>query len=145
MDEVKNKDITVLKGIMYTMQKVRQLEERAAWEKDRMNNITSHLSFTPRGGGIPSGLDRAFAALSDLEEAHKDEVVRYTKALKRAESIINGIENEQMRTMVFMLYVEQLPLTEVRERLNMSRRLFDAARKAIETANDMESVVWRER
>ena len=145
MDEVKNKDIPVLKGIMYTMQKVRQLEERAAWEKDRMNNITSHLSFTPRGGGIPSGLDRAFAALSDLEEAHKDEVVRYTKALKRAESIINGIENEQMRTMVFMLYVEQLPLTEVRERLNMSRRLFDAARKAIETANDMESVVWRER
>ena len=143
MDEVKNKDIPVLKGIMYTMQKVRQLEERAAWEKDRMNNITSHLSFTPRGGGIPSGLDRAFAALSDLEEAHKDEVVRYTKALKRAESIINGIENEQMRTMVFMLYVEQLPLTEVRERLNMSRRLFDAARKAIETANDMESVVWR--
>lgn len=143
MDEIRNKDIDVLRQIMYTMQRVRILEERAAWEKDRMNNVTSHLSFTPRGGGIPSGLDRAFAALSDLEEQHKDEVVRYTKQLKRAESILNGIEREDMRTFVMMMYVEQLPITEVRERLNMSRRHFDSARKAIEDAENMESVVWK--
>lgn len=143
MDDIKNKDIRALQSIMVIMQKVRSLEERAKWEKDRMNNITSHLSFTSRGGSVPSGLDRAFAELSDLEEQHKDEVIRYTKELKRAENIINSIEYESMRIMVFMLYVEQLPLTEVRERLNMSRRNFDAARKAIESANNMESVVWR--
>lgn len=143
MGDIVNKDIDVLRKIMYTMQQVRSLEERANWEKDRMNNVTSHLSFSPRGGGIPSGLDRAFAALSELEDKHKSEAVRYTKELKHAESILNGIESLEMRTFVMMMYVEQLPITEVRERLNMSRRHFDSARKAVEEAENMRSVVWR--
>ena len=143
MGDIVNKDIDTLKHIMCTMQQVRSLEERAAWEKDRMNNITSHLSFTPRGGGVPSGLDRAFAAISDLEEQHKDEAIRYARELKRAEHILNSIENIEMRTFVVLMYVEQLPMTEVRERMNMSRRHFDAARKAVEDANNMGAVVWR--
>ena len=141
-EQCQNKDIPILRKIMWTMQQVRSLEERAMWEKDRMNNVTSHLSFTPRGGSIPSGLDRAFASLSELEEKHKNEVIRYTRELKRAEAILNGIENGEMRTFVMMMYVEQLPHTEVRERLNMSRRKFDNARKAVEEAQDMGCVSW---
>ena len=43
-----------------------------------------------------------------------------------------------------MLYVEDIPAREVRERLNMSRRRFDAAVEAIEQAEDMAHVRWRE-
>lgn len=33
MGDIVNKDIDVLRKIMYTMQQVRSLEERAGWEK----------------------------------------------------------------------------------------------------------------
>lgn len=81
--------------------------------------------------------------MSDLEDRHKEAALRYVRELKRVEAVLNGIENLTMRTFVMLMYVEQLPLTEVRHRLNMSRRHFDAARKAVEEADTMASVNWR--
>lgn len=69
---------------------------------------------------------------------------QYKRALKQAENIINGIASLRMRTLVMMLYVEDIPAREVRERLNMSRRRFDAAVEAMEQAEDMAHVRWRE-
>ena len=43
-----------------------------------------------------------------------------------------------------MLYVEELPAKEVRERLNMSRRRSDAAVEAIEQAENMQSIRWHD-
>ncbi len=141
--EVRNADIALLENVFAIMQEIRAIEERRAWQKERMTNISQHLSFTG-GGGEPRGLDSAYAALSDIEEEHHEKVRQYKRALKRAEGIINGIESLKMRTMVMMLYVEELPAKEVRERLNMSRRRFHAAVEAIEQAENMRSVRWHD-
>ena len=95
------------------------------------------ISFVHSSGG-------AYAALSGLEEEHSEKVRQYKRALKQAENIINGIASLRMRTLVMMLYVEDIPAREVRERLNMSRRRFHAAVEAIEQAEDMAHVRWRE-
>lgn len=142
MADVKNRDIELLKSILFIMQNVRALEERREWEKERANNVTQHLSFMPRGGGVPSGLDRVFAKLSELEDEHRDKVMTYARELKKAENILNDIQNENMRTFVMMMYVEQIPATEVRERLNMTRRKFLNAKNAVESAECMADVRW---
>lgn len=140
---IRNADIALLHDVFFIMQDIRALEERRAWQRERMSNISQHLSFTG-GGGEPKGLDSAYAALSGLEEEHSEKVRQYKRALKQAENIVNGIASLRMRTLVMMLYVEDIPAREVRERLNMSRRRFDAAVEAIEQAEDMAHVKWRE-
>ena len=66
---IRNADIALLRDVFFIMQDIRALEERRAWQRDRMSNISQHLSFTG-GGGEPKGLDSAYAALSGLEEEH---------------------------------------------------------------------------
>lgn len=50
-----------------------------------------------------------------------------------------------MREFVEMKYVNQRSSTEIRDKLNISRRNYDRAKKMIEEARDMESVKWVER
>lgn len=142
---IKNRDIPLLQRVIYVMQEVRALETRRLWLKDRMTNITQHLSGMPRSGGVPTGIDAAFAAVSELEEEHKERVKEFTRELKAAERIINCIPNRNMRTFVVMMYVENIPPNKVRSELNMTERGFRSARFAVEQAEDMASVKWRDR
>jgi hypothetical protein len=142
---IKNRDIPLLQRVIYVMQEVRALETRRLWLKDRMTNITHPLSGMPRSGGVPTGIDAAFAAVSELEEEHKERVKEFTRELKAAERIINGIPNRNMRTFVVMMYVENIPPNKVRSELNMTERGFRSARFACEQAGDMASVKWRDR
>ena len=57
--EVKNIDIPLMANILPIMQEVYGIEKRREWQKDRMFNITQHLSGMPGGGGTPKGLDSA--------------------------------------------------------------------------------------
>lgn len=141
---VANTDIIALSEVWYLMQDIVSLEKRREWQRERMNSMTQHLSGMP-GGGTPSGLDTAFAEVSELEERHRLLVKRYCKMLSRAEAIINGIENTNMQTFVRMMYLDNVPAREVRMRLNMTRRTFERARQAVEQAPDMASVKWSDR
>ena len=142
---IRNRDITILQRVIYVMQEIRALEARRLWQKDRMQNITQHLSGMPRGGSGPTGLDAAFAALDELEEEHKERVKEYARELKAAERIINEIPNRNMRIFVTMMYVENIPPGKVRSELNMTERGFRTARHVVEQAEDMASVRWRDR
>ncbi|NCU20719.1 hypothetical protein EOM89_08275 [Candidatus Falkowbacteria bacterium] len=142
---IKNKDIPILQRVICVMQEIRALEARRLWQKDRMSNISQHLSGMPRGGGGPTGLDAAFAALDELEEEHKERVKEYARELKAAERIINCIPSHTMRVFAVMMYVENIPASKVRGELNMTERGFRSARYAVEQAEDMASVKWRER
>lgn len=140
--EVNNVDIITLQRLFYAMQDVCTTEERCEWENDRMYSITQRLTRTGGGGGAPSGLDAGLAAIEEAEAKHRTRLMEYKKELSRAERILGGIRNPNMRTFVMLMYVFMLPGEEVRKRLNMTEYGFKRARKLIEQAHDMASAEW---
>lgn len=142
---IKNRDIPLLARVLYIMQDVCSLERRCEWQCERLFHITQNLSGMPGGKGMPTGFDTAFAAIDGINEEHREQIAAYMRELKAAEKIINSIPSRTMRTLVTMLYVENIPAATVQRELNMTRRGFENARNAIEQAENMASVVWRER
>lgn len=142
---IKNRDIPILSRVIYAMQDARIIERRIDWQEDQLGNITVNMSGMPRGSGPASGFDATYAALDYLCEQHKEQLSMYMRELKEAEKIINSIENPKMRTFVVMMYVEELPKAVVRRELNMTEYAFNKAKHAIEQAESMSAVVWRER
>jgi len=142
---IKNRDIPLLSRVLYVMQDVCSLETRQEWQRERMYNITQKITGMPGAKGQPNGFDAAYAALDELCDEQRGRIAAYMRELKTAEKIINSIESRTMRTFVVMMYVDEIPSTVIQKELNMTRRGFENARNAIEQAEDMASVVWRER
>lgn len=142
---VKNKDIPLLARVLGIMQDVVSIENRIEWQRERMYSITSHMNGMPGGKGVPTGLDAALAVIDGLEGTYQEKVRSYMRELRNAEKILNAIPSESMRTFVTMVYVDDLPQEFVKKELNLSRRSFERARAAIENAESMAQVVWRER
>lgn len=141
---IMNRDIPKLQKVVSLMQDIRALEERRMWQRERMLNITQHLSGMP-GSGEPRGLDAAYAALSELETEHQELVKLYVRELKAAERIVNSIGDPAMRTFVTLMYVLDMDSRDVKAELNMTEWGFRRARTAVEQADGMDRVVWRER
>ena len=114
-------------------------------EKDRAYNVTRRLTGMPTAHGGESGLDATLAALSALTEDYGEKVRSYTREIRTAERILSEIPSETMRVFVRMFYVDNLPAAQVRRELHMSEYGFARARNAVEQAQDMNSVIWRER
>ena len=64
---IHNRDIPLLADVLPIMQEICQIEQRRDWQRDRMLNITQHLTGMPGGGSVPKGLDEAI--LAKLDEA----------------------------------------------------------------------------
>lgn len=143
-EAVMNADIPLLARVYEIMQDVVSMEEKCEKLDARKVNITQHLSWAA-GGGERHGFDDVIAMIDEIQERHRLQVRQYIRELKRAEDIINGIESASMRTFVMAKYVDKLPDTEIRERLNMTRRSFDNAKHAVESVRCMADVRWRER
>ena len=142
---VKNKDIIILAQVLYIMQDVCNAERRRVWQQERLYNITQHYSGMPGGPGVPVGLDATFAAIAEIDEQHAEKCAEYVKDLKAAEAILNRIGSRSMRTFVEMKYVMDIPNQEIMRALNMTDYYFRQARQAIEQAEDMAHVDWKER
>lgn len=143
---IRNKDCVLLHRVPYIMQDVCRLETRRQWQKDRMFSITAKLTGMPGGsGGVPTGFDAAFAALSELDEEQSQRVIEYCRELKKAERILNTIPSRSMRTFVVMRYIDDLPGAEIIRELNMTEWGYKRACECIEQAEDMAHVKWRER
>lgn len=143
---VRNKDIIVLEKVLYVMASVCNAERRRQWQQERMYNITQHYSGMPgSGGGVPVGLDATFAAIAEIDEQHAEKLAEYVEDLNAAEAILNGIQSQTMRTFVEMKYVMDIPNQEIMRELNMTDYAFKQAKKAVEQAEDMAHVDWRER
>lgn len=142
---IHNKDIPLLADVLPIMQEICQIERRRDWQRDRMLNITQHLTGMPGGGRTPKGLDEAFALLSELDEEHEKRCKEYVRQLRTAQKILNAIESRSMRTFVIMKYVMDVSDSEIRQELNMTRTGFNRARRCVESAERMADVVWRER
>lgn len=142
---IRNRDVIRLCNVLPIMQEITALEQRREWERDRQYSITKSLSGMPRSGGLPQGLDAAFAALARLEEKHRGQVIEYTRELRAAERIINSIPSISMRAFVTMLYLLDMSAADVRREMNMTEYGFTRARDAVEQADCMQNVKWRER
>ena len=143
--KIRNRDVLLLSRVLYTMQAVSATEEKRLWQQDRLWHITQKIIGMPGGGGEPSGLDKHFAAIAEIEERYEQELSDYDDALQTAEAILNAIPSPKLRTFVTMLYVLNIPNREIMTRLNMRRKTFDGLRRSIEQAQDMKSVIWHER
>lgn len=142
---VRNRDIPLLADILYIMQEICAIERRRDWQKDRMYNITQHLTGMPGRKGGGSGLDEAFALLSEIDEEHEEKCKEYVRQLKRAQRILNSIESRSMRSFVVMRYVMNMSDVEIRQELNLTRRGLERARRSVEEADCMSNVKWQER
>lgn len=144
---IDNEDVITLSNIWYLMRDITNLEERRAWQEGRMYHMTQHLSNGPGGGsgGKTKGLEETFAALAELDEEHEKECADYVKEMKKAQKILNKIKSKSMKTFVTMLYMMNRPFSEIRKELNMTRRMFYAAKLAVEGAPNMESVEWKDK
>lgn len=142
---VKNKDIPILANVFAVMQLVNRSEATLNWQHDKILNISQHITGMPGGGSLPEGLDSALASLQEAGEIHEDNVRQYLHELHAAERILNGIESRTMRAFVVMRYCMNMSDAEIRRDLNMSEYGVARAKKAVEEAKNMASVVWRER
>ena len=143
-NEIRNKDIPILTSTLSIMKSIEMIEQRREWQKSRMYNITQHLTGMPASHSV-RGLDDAFAVLSEMDTEHQELCKQYVRKLKRIQKILNGIESQTMRTFVTMKYVMNIPDTEIRKELNMSKRGFYRAKECIESATRMNAVKWQER
>ena len=143
--EVNNADILVLQRVFYAMQDVCMTEERCQWEEDRMFSISQRLTGMGGGKGVPGGLESGLAAIERADAKHRASLSKYRHELEAAERILSGIENQNMRTFVILLYVMMVPGEEVRKRLNMTEYGFRRARRLIEEAESMAQAEWTDR
>ena len=81
---VKNRDIPLLANVLSIMQEVSALERRREWQRERLYNITSHLTGMPRGGSGGNLFDNVFSELSTLDEDHEKKIKQYMRELRRA-------------------------------------------------------------
>lgn len=142
--KIANRDIPLLREVLSVMQSVYRTEQLQEWQRERMVKITASLSGMPGGGGR-KGLDDAVSVLDELQESQVRACKEYAHALRRAQRVLNGIESRNMRAFVMLKYVMGVTDAEIRRELNLTRRGFDRAVRAIQDAPDMASVKWQER
>lgn len=142
---VKNRDIITLMNLKYIMQDLESVEARRAWQRDRMTSLTQRMSWMPAGHGPPRGLDDALVRLEEIDAAHERLCRDYARQIKAADRILNAITSRSMRVFVRLKYMEDTADAEIRRQLNMTRRGIERARKAVEEADCMKHVIWRER
>lgn len=142
---IRNKDIIKLHRVLYTMQDVCVTEQKRTWLQDRLWSMTARITGMPGGGGGPKGIDDKLASIGEMEEKYGKELDGFLRELDEAEKILNGIQSRTMRIFVMMKYMFDLTDAEIQSKLNMKRRRYEQARKAIEQAPDMAHVIWEER
>lgn len=140
-----NRDIPLLTRIFYIMQDIRSLQHRSDFQADQLTSTTKRLTGMPGGGGLPHGFDAIIGELEELNSYYGEKIEEYVKELRKAENILNGIRDQNMRTFVRMFYVDQLAQTEVIRELEMTDYQFERARRLIEEAECMRKVDWPNR
>lgn len=143
--KVKNKDIVFLQTVNAMEAEVKSIEARVSSEKERMKKITQNMSVVPSYGSSACGLDDAFARLEEMVIEQSKAASGLARLVRKSESILAGIESQQMRAMVRRLYLDGASGKTVREELKMSRWTFENARQQIEDAGSMKDVQWHDR
>lgn len=142
---VRNRDIILIQSVRYIKLDIESLEERQAWENQRLFHITQNLASVVVKGGSSWGMDEAMATLQELSYKHEQTMKLYKRTLGQAERIINQIPSRQMRTLVTMLYLDGASDNDARKALGMSRWVFENARNTVENAERMADVKWHDR
>lgn len=140
----KNRDIALLEKVKDMEAEMEALERKLQWQRDRLKQVTRYIASGPRGAG-QCGMDEVMATLDELERDYREKVKTYRKELRRGERILNGIESQQMRLFVRLMYMDKQNPGDVRKKMGLSRWSFNAARDSVENAECMAAVKWYDR
>ena len=140
-----NKDIEILQAVVPTMQAIEMLEQQMEWERDRLACISRYPTGMPSAGARQDGLEKSFAVIGQIESEHAESCALYRRQLKKALRVIRQIDSPLLRSFVTMRYVFGISDVKIREGLNLTRRGFDRAKAAVEDAQCMREVRWKER
>lgn len=136
-----NRDIANLRRVPCIMADIEALERRIRWERDRMTNITTHLSLCSGGRGR-MGIDDALSAIYEIDGEHKQLCERYRAELKNARDIMARVPNGKQKTAIWLYYVEREKAETIRRKLKISDWKWRDFIRRIETVDAMEKVAW---
>lgn len=142
---IRNADIKILMDLVPIRQELKRLEEQCSFRRDTMFSISAHLSGMPKAKGTTHGIDDMLARLSETETRYRETMEDYLEAEKAAERVLNSIESVQMRSFVAMAYMQNKAKREIMDALMLTEHGYRKAREAIESAECMRDVVWREK
>lgn len=142
---VKNKDLVTLSRVKAMEAEIQALEEREAWQRERMQKITATLTGVPGGGGGKRGMDDALSALEELENDHKRLIKSYTRLVRKAEGALCRVQSQEIRAIVRLCYMDGATDRSAWEALGITRYRLESAKRAIESAESLEAVRWADR
>jgi hypothetical protein len=143
--ERKNRDAELMEGIFDLMNETVSVEKRSEWTYERMFSITRKMTGMPGGGGNAPGMDGMLAEVEELNGFYGEKLKRCLAMLRKAERVLNGIENQRMRTFVQMVYIDRAAKGKVMKDMEMSEYMFEKCVERIEVAESMRKVKWPER
>ena len=140
---VRNRDVRKLTRIPGLMSEITRLEQQRAWQYDRMFSITQHLTGMPGGGNGDKGYDAAFAAISETDQKHGEQVTEYAREMNEAENILNSIEDTTVRAFAALMHLCGRSRNQTMRELCLTEWEFRRIKRAIENAPDMAHVSIR--
>ncbi len=142
---MRNQDVKLMENIFDILNETVSVERRSEWTHERLFSITRRLTGMPIGGGNSPGMDGLMAEVEELSEIYGEKLKKCLSELRKAERILNGIENQRFRTFVQMFYIDRIPKAEIMRDMNMSEYVFGKCRERIEQAESMKKVDWPEK
>ena len=142
---MRNQDVKLMENIFDILNETVSVERRNEWAHERMYSITRWITGMPGGGGNSPGMDGLIAEVEELSEIYGEKLRKCLNDLKRAERVLNGIENQRFRTFVQMFYIDRVQKAEILREMNMTEYVFNKCRERIEQAENMKKVDWPEK
>lgn len=146
--KIRNKDVILLQKVKGIMCEVVSLEKRRRFSEEQMYILTRRITGMPgRKGGTPSGFESAYAEMDAHADKYREQIKEYMHTLKLAENMLNEIPSITMRAFVAMMYLDDVPLVEIRTELSMTEYAINKARRVIEESADMKEAAskWKEK
>lgn len=99
----------------------RKIEELAYW-RERLGQITSTVSATPRSGGcsIYSKTESIVAKILDLEQELNEDIDKLVEIKKNITEIIEQVEDDQLRLLLHYRYIDSKTFEWIAGELGLS-------------------------
>ena len=143
--EVSNRDIITLTRVRAMKQEIKITEQKRAELLGIYRRALRASEGPVRARRDEVDLEAVRAELAAQDAEYLRILADNAQAIRDANDILRGIEYDDMRVFVALLYESGETHKNIWARLNMSRRVFEKLRKLVEEAPDMASVPWPEK
>jgi len=103
-----------LNSLYWLKKEIKQIEEQIS---ELTFLKSSAMSFLPRGNGVSSPVENAVFRIETLCDRLRDKLSEYAIERERIENIIDGIEDDELRLIARMRFVDNLGYKEIGDRM----------------------------